>query len=316
MAVLVIHAGGTIGMAQGRRGFVPRDGVVEKALDTLRAIGELREDVGVHALRPLIDSANATPADWTRIARTMVDAHDSYDGFVVTHGTDTLAYTAAALCFALEGLRKPVIVTGAMLPLTVQGNDGVRNLSDALDAAQLAPAGVWVQFAGHRLHGARVRKTHSSALDAFAAAEDPMPPRVVADALRLVPYGTAEIAILSMAPGISQSVIAHALSVCDGVVLRCFGSGTVPNVAALSAGLAAAHARGVPVIAVSQCPEGRLALGTYAAGALLIDNGVVDGRDMTVEAAFAKVAHVLAYSDDPDARRNRLAARLCGEASA
>lgn len=303
-------------MALGRRGFAPRDGVVEAAIEALHADGELRATAKVLPLTPLIDSANATPADWSRIARALIKHHNEFDGFVVTHGTDTLAYTAAALCFALEGLRKPVIVTGSMLPLTVDGNDGIRNLSDALDAAQLAPAGVWVQFAGKRLHGARVRKTHSSALDAFDAPEDPMPPRLAGPAPRLWDYGAPDIAVLSMAPGVSQRVVGQVLDLCDGVVLRCFGSGTVPETPALASGLAAAFKRGAPVIAVSQCPEGRLALGTYAAGALLIDNGVVDGRDMTVEAAYAKLAHVLAYSTDPTTRRTRLGTILCGEGSA
>ena len=315
MAILVIHAGGTIGMKHSRRGFIPGDGVVEAAIERLRQSGELRADVSVLALNPLIDSANATPADWSRIATTIADNHARFDGFVVTHGTDTLAFTAAALCFALVGLSKPVLVTGSMLPLTVGGSDGVMNLSDALDAAQLAPSGVWVQFAGKRMHGARVRKTHSSAMDAFTAPLGSAPPLVPGPELRLCPYGAPDIAILSMAPGVSGRVVGAALNSCDGLVLRCSGSGTVPGMPELTNGLRHAQDRGAPIIAVSQCPEGRLALGTYAAGAVLIDNGVVDGRDITVEAAYAKLAHVLAYSDDPDVRRARLGRLLCGEAS-
>lgn len=118
MSTLVIHTGGTIGMVQTATGFAPATGVVEAALDTL----PVRSGLTVQTLDPLIDSANASPADWDRIAAIIAARHDEFDNFVITHGTDTLAYTAAALCFALEGLGKPVILTGAMLPLTVEGS--------------------------------------------------------------------------------------------------------------------------------------------------------------------------------------------------
>lgn len=315
MAILLIHAGGTIGMVRSGRGFAPKPGLLEKALQTLRDMGELRAEVDVQSLSPLIDSANASPADWSRIAVAVAAGLDKYEGVVVTHGTDTMAYTAAALCFALEGLRRPVVLTGAMLPLTVAGSDGLRNLADALDAAQLAPAGVWLQFAGRRMHGARVRKSHASNPAAFEAVEDPTPPRLPGKSLVVHPFGAPEVAVLSMAPGVSQKVIHAALGQCDGIVLRCYGSGTVPKSRALSEGLIAARDRGAPVIAVSQCPEGSIALGTYAAGAILVDAGVIDGRDMTVEAAYVKLRHVLAYSDDPAVRHARLGQLLCGEAT-
>lgn len=310
MAILLIHTGGTIGMIATPEGFAPASGVIE---GFLADHADASEGVEIRAFAPLIDSANATPADWDRIAREIATHYDAFDGFVVTHGTDTLAYTAGALCFALEGLGKPVIVTGAMLPLTVEGSDGGRNLLDALDAARSAEPGVWVQFGGRLLHGARVRKSHSRAFDAFNADPSEIPPRQPGAALRRHPIAPARIAVLAVAPGMEESLFEHAAQVCDGLVLRCYGSGTAPDTAGLRQALATAQARAIPVIAVSQCPEGGIALGTYAAGAVLRDHGVIDGRDMTVEAAFAKLNHALSFSPDRHAQQARLGRALCGE---
>ncbi|MGR3759220.1 asparaginase [Roseobacteraceae bacterium NS-SX3] len=306
-AILLIHTGGTIDMAETENGFAPAGGVVEKAVRKHSPAPD------VEVIAPLIDSANATPADWNRIAQSIAANHVAYDGFVVTHGTDTMAYTAAALCFALAGLDKPVILTGSMLPLTVAGNDGERNLADALAAAATAPAGVWLQFAGRLLHGARVRKTHSKAFDAFAAEPADMPPRAAAERLELRTYARQEISVLAVAPGVSGQVIEHAAACCAGLVLRCYGSGTVPESSSLRRALAAAQARQIPVVAVSQCPEGGMAFGTYAAAAILAEHGVIDGRDMTVEAAYAKLAHALSHGQTPAAVRSIIETPQCGE---
>ena len=308
MKPLLIHTGGTIGMVAGDTGYAPAEGVVEGFL-----AAHAPDAAELCLLSPLIDSANATPADWDRIAATIAERYADHDAFVVTHGTDTLAHTAAALCFALEGLDKPVILTGAMLPLSVGGSDGGRNLLDALDAARTAPAGVWVQFAGRRLHGARVRKSHSRAFDAFAADPSEIAPRRAGPTLLRHATAAAKVAFLSVAPGVPTDLFQHAAETCDGLVLRCYGSGTVPGTAGLAAALATARARAIPVLAVSQCPEGGMAIGTYAAAAILLEHGVIDGRDMTVEAAYAKMHYALAQTAAPESRRALLEGSLCGE---
>lgn len=313
MATLVIHTGGTIGMVRTKDGFAPQEGVVEEFLTNLSHEATTPATVDIQPITPLIDSANAAPADWDRIASAIVAAYDRYDAFVVTHGTDTLAYTAAALCFALEGLNKPVVVTGAMLPLTIEGTDGARNLTDALRSANTAPPGVWVQFAGRLLHGARVRKSHSRAFDAFAADPSDTAPVQSGKSLTLHRTGRAQLAVLAVTPGMSDELLAFAAARVDGLVLRCYGSGTAPETLGLSEALRTATTRGVPVVAVSQCPEGGMALGTYAAAAILRRNGVIDGRDMTVEAAYAKLTYVLARSSDPAQRTLWLTQALCGE---
>ena len=206
MTLLLIHAGGTIGMIQTSTGFAPAPGVVEDHIRDHIASGEL-PPVDIRLLEPLIDSANATPEDWDRIARIVHAEHDRYDAFVVTHGTDTLAYTSAALCYALEGLVKPVILTGSMLPLTVEGSDGPRNLRDAMKQAGTAPPGVRVQFAGRLLHGARTRKTHSRNLDAFAADPSDVAPRRPGSTLQLHSPAVADIAVLAVA-GIAATGVA------------------------------------------------------------------------------------------------------------
>lgn len=294
-------------------GFAPGDGVVEGCIEDLLRCGEVADEVTIRTITPQIDSANATPRDWNRVVRIIEQGYGHFDAFVVTHGTDTLAYTAAALCFALEGLAKPVIVTGSMLPLTVAGSDGRDNLREALNTARRAPAGVWVQFAGKLLQGCRVRKSHSRHFDAFAAEPTEVAPRHGGETLRCHAFGAHDVAVLAFAPGVSSRVFQLALRECDGVILRCYGSGTAPEHPDLAEGLKIAADRRIPVVAVSQCPEGGMALGTYAAGAILRDGGVIDGRDMTVEAAYAKLLFALSVSEEPDRQRSLLVAALCGE---
>lgn len=298
-------------MRAGPNGLEPSAGVLEAGLDALARAGIARGQTEVVQLDPLIDSANIRFADWNRIAAIIAAGQGRYAGFVVTHGTDTLAYTAAALSFALTGLTRPVVVTGSMLPLEAEGSDARRNLGDALLAAARAPAGVWVQFAGRLMHGARVRKAHSHAHDAFTAPPSDRPALRSGDLAHL-PYGAPDLAVLTMAPNTSPRAFAAALAFCDGAVLRVFGAGTIPNDPLIEQALLAAHARGALMMAVSQSDAGGVALGTYAAGAALARAGVVDGRAITVEAAYAKLAHAIAHGGQGGAREV-LARDLCGE---
>lgn len=307
MKVLLIHTGGTIAMAAGPLGLTPQDGVLETQL------AAMADQVEVMTLSPLIDSANATFRDWNRIAAAIEAGHAHYRGFVVTHGTDTLAFTAAALTFALAGLQKRVILTGSMLPFGAEGTDANRNLAEAVQAAQTAPAGVWVQFGGKLMHGARLRKTHSHALEAFAAEPSAKPPLIAAPDLIRTQYHTPQLAILSMAPSQSSTAQTAMLAACDGVVLRVYGAGTIPDDPSLLRALGVAQDNGVLMIAVSQSPLGGVALGTYAAGAALRTSGVIDGATITPEAAYAKLAHVLSHDAGYAAQRIRLETDLCGE---
>ncbi|MFQ1701565.1 asparaginase [Loktanella agnita] len=313
MRILLVHTGGTIGMCDTPNGFAPMAGVVEDAVQSLIASGECAADVMIHTLEPLIDSAQATPADWIRVAQCIHDASDASNGVVVTHGTDTLAYTAGALCLLLAGLDKPVIVTGAMLPLTVAGSDGLGNLRAALDAAGASKPGVWVQFAGRLLHGARVRKSHSSAFDAFAAETSEVAPLFAADHAGLNALSPQKVGVFSVTPGPCTDVLAFAVDHCDGLVLRCYGSGTAPDTLEMRAALGRARQRKIPVIAVSQCPEGGMKLGTYAAGQVMRDNNVVDGRDMTPEMAYVKMQVALSLHSTYQARCDFLVQNQVGE---
>jgi L-asparaginase len=310
---LLLHTGGTIGMVPTPRGLSPELGVVERAV--ARVLGGSGQDGSVRIVRlqPLIDSANATPADWNRLSAEIVARTHEFDGVVITHGTDTLAFTSSALTMALEGLGKPVILTGSMIPLEQPGSDGDRNLADALQVATEAEPGVWIQFAGKLLRGPRARKIHSSAHDAFSAMLSDRPPRRDGKTLTRHEYGEAELAVVPVAPGCAMDVIDYAMACCDGVVLRCYGSGTVPDDPVLEGALAKAAARGIPVVAVSETLAGGTSLGTYEAGAVLVRHGVIDGRDMTLEAAYAKLALALTTCPDLAAQRAFIETPLCGE---
>lgn len=313
MRILLIHTGGTIGMVPTPEGYAPQANLVERAVTGLTSDCDLDVCVDIVTANPLIDSASATPNEWNWLSDKICAHHDDYDAFVITHGTDTMAFTAAALCFALEGLRKPVILTGAMVPLSVEGSDGLRNLKDALSAPQIVKKGVWVQFAGRLLHGARVRKSHSIAYDAFTARPSHMPPWRPGTQLIQHRYSLFDVPILAVAPGMSEAVLQTSAEVADGIVLRCYGSGTHPSLVAFADALQTAMARAIPVLAVSQCADGGVQLGKYAAGAVLETHGVIDGRDLSTEAAYVKVLHSLSSRAQGLDLSGMLGEPICGE---
>lgn len=313
MSILLIHSGGTIGMEQTEHGFAPRAGVVQDAVKALQDAGEIAGPVEILRLDPLINSAEATPADWRRIAETIHQARESHEAFVVTHGADTLAWSAAALCLALPGLQKPVIVTGAMRPLTVEGSDGNDNLIAAMATARTAAPGVWVQFGGQTLHGARVRKFHSEGFDAFTDSPASAPPLVSADEPGLNEVRAHQVAVLSFTPGFCAGMLTHAAESCDGIILQCFGSGTGPDTPEIRAALEKARSRKVPVLAISLCTEGGIRLGTYAAGRFLHEGGVIAGGAMGQEMAFAKMQFALSLFTDFEEQRRYLGTACCGE---
>lgn len=275
---LVIHTGGTIGMVPSGAGLIPGTGVVEAAV-----AGRAR----VLTFDPLVDSAAIGPPQWNRL----LDLIEAEAGpVVVTHGTDTMTYTGAALSQALAGWPHPVILTGAMHPLGADG-DAEANLSLALDAAP--DAGIWLAFAGRFLPAGALLKDNSSTADAFRAVADIPEPRV----FQTRRFADRALGILTLSPGVSGPMIAPALGALDAAVLRVFGAGTIPPDPSIARVLGEAVRRGCRLRAVSACGTGGLTAGAYAAGAALWEAGVENGGLDTPEAALIRLW--LSLSEEP-----------------
>lgn len=293
--LLLINTGGTISMVPGLSGFEPKRSVAEDLARTIVQDERLGAVLDILSFEPLIDSADIAPADWNSLIDIVVEAHPTHDGIVITHGTDTLAYTSAALSFALDGLARPVIVTGAMRPAGGDGSDAIDNLAAALKAASGGPPGVWVQFAGRLMAGDRVVKVSSIDLDAFREIPLPQPraPERRSGAFSARHFGTPRIAVLTLSPGLAAEAFDSALAFLDGVVLRCFGSGTIPANPSFQEALSSRIRQGLTVLAVSQCEHGGVRPGEYSASSALRKLGVVDGGALTTEAAVAKLSLML-----------------------
>ncbi|MCG9097376.1 asparaginase [Laribacter hongkongensis] len=319
--ICFLYAGGTIGMQPTAHGLAPVPGVMNAALAPL-----LPADIDwtLAEYDPLIDSSNATPADWLRLARDIDTRRDAADGFVVLHGTDTLAHTASALACLLAGLGKPVAVTGSMRPLFEAGSDAPANIRLAVSAVRQAGlCEVVVPFAGRVWRGCRVRKAHSLADAAFVAPNDlPLfdaggwhPERFAAPSgvRRIVPESLPAVALVWLAPGatLDAAVATLALPHLAGAVLAGYGAGNVPD--ALAPHLLAAAGRGVVLATVTQAWQGAVAMGAYAASQALVAAGVVPLADMTPEAALARLTVLLATETDPQRVRQQLAGGRPGE---
>jgi len=323
--LLVLYTGGTIGMLQTPQGLAPAGGFearmrewLAQQADAPQVQWQLRE------LSPLLDSANMQQANWLAMRDAIVAAveRDGPAAVLLLHGTDPLAYSAAALSFLLLGLDVPVLLTGSMLPAGLPGSDAWANLDGALRVFDAGiAAGVQVYFNGKLLHGARTSKLRSEAFDAFAvqprqrdaAAADTLP----AALSYCQPRQPVNLAVVPVFPGLQAGHLRGVLdSGVQGLVLECYGSGTGPSDdEALLQVLQQARQRGVMLVAISQCPQGSVVFDTYAAGSRLRDAGLVSAGGMTREAALGKLFALLGAGLDVATAEHWFALDLCGEAA-
>ena len=275
MHLTLIETGGTICMTAGPNGLRPAPEKVAAALAQIAPGLTLDHQ----KLDPLIDSADLGPAIWNALLDRIAAAPGPV---IVTHGTDTMAFTGAALAAAGVGQGRAVVLTGSMHPLGLPGSDAEGNLALAIETALGAKPGLHLAFGGQVLPAGAVSKLDSQDAAAFAPAGDLAPPPAP-PARRFDIHQS--VGIVTLTPGLSPRALAAALGALDGAVLRVFGAGTMP--AALAETLMAA--KGKPMIAVSQCLKGGLEPGAYAAGAPLWAAGVENGGRMSAEQALARL---------------------------
>lgn len=331
--VWIAYTGGTIGMGRSERGWIPRPGWLEAEMARMPELhSEEMPSWELCEYEPLLDSSDMGPAEWLRIARDIADRHDDYDGFVVIHGTDTMAYTASALPFMLPGLAKPVVVTGSQIPLERVRSDGRSNLIAALQVAAFhGVPEVTLCFGSRLFRGCRATKIQADGLEAFHSPNfpalgrigidiamrwelvRPLPPR--GTALEAIPLTTARVGVLRLFPGISADLIRRVTAPpMEGLILETYGVGNAPtNQPGIRKALADATARGVIIVARTQCHIGRVDLGGYASGSDLLDAGVISGRDMTIEASLAKLSWLLGQDLDREGIARAMGENLRGE---
>lgn len=315
--VMIIYTGGTFGMAHDPHGvLVPFDFAL--ILEHLPALRNLSLALTVISFNNPIDSSNIQPAHWQTIARIIFENYHGHDGFVVLHGTDTMAFTASALSFMLDGLEKPVILTGAQLPISEPRSDARENLITSLEIAAarkekgaMVPE-VCIYFGDELIRGNRSKKTESMHFDAFqsenypalaragvkieynaAAIHNPASHR--ARPLKLRDKLDPSIAILKLFPGITEATVRALLGITGlkAVVLETYGSGNGPTTAWFIDLLKAAIGQGIIVLNISQCPGGMVVQGKYETSRVLQEIGVLSGGDMTTEAALTKLMVLL-----------------------
>lgn len=329
--VYIAYTGGTIGMKGVDGVYLPISGYLSERMVAMPELqrAELPEYT-LHEYAPLLDSANMTPADWERIGRDIIEHHDAYDGFVIIHGTDTMAYTASALSFMLGGLQKPVILTGSQIPLAEVRSDARENLiTSMLLAADYPIPEVCLYLSGKLLRGNRSRKVSASGFDAFDSPNFPPLGRVGVDIhiderlvlpfptapLRLQPLREVVIGTLRLFPGVSAALLRNVLQEpVEGFILETYGAGNAPVAnERLVAVLAEATSRGVIIVNCTQCLRGGVDMSGYATGHALREAGVTSGADMTPEAALGKLMVLLSRERTPEEVRKEMLENLRGE---
>ncbi len=307
-SVLVINTGGTFGMVETERGLAPVGDLQSRIRQLIPEAQEFSFDLT--ELDPLIDSSDLTPSDWGLMAEVICREMSNYSGFVVIHGTDTLAYTAAALSFIFNGCDKPVLITGSQIPLSAKNSDAPSNFLDSIAAIETDSQlkGVYVCFGGRLLLGSRVRKVDAQAFTAFDTPnlsgymefDHPVAQKPTA----LPVFKDRAVATLLIYPGIPASLI-DTLSEdpeVEAILLLSFGSGNLPSFSTdFTAGVKRATERGKLIVNLTQCLRGKVIQGAYATGSVLAEVGALPGYDLTPEAAFARMHYLLATSDNKKA---------------
>ena len=337
--VLLIYTGGTIGMNRN-----PQTGALEPFdfEHLIQNVPELRQfdiEIDTCQFQPLIDSSDMSPMRWTELSHCIADHYDGYDGFVVLHGTDTMAYTASALSYMLANLTKPVIFTGSQLPIGQLRTDGKENLITSIEIAAakddkgraMVPE-VGIYFGGHLLRGNRTTKQSAEEFNAFESFNYPH----LVDAGVNITYHRERmltpdwqqpmtphyrldnnVIIFSIFPGIREDLIRHIIHTPNlkAVVMRTFGSGNAPQCPWLLNALREGTRNGKVIVNISQCMQGAVEMSRYDCGYHLQEAGVISGRDATVESAVTKLMFLQARYDDPEQIRQLMQQSLRGEMS-
>ena len=329
--VLIIYTGGTIGMKKTEKGYAPVSGFLNEAISSISDMkADPAPDWTLYEMSPLLDSSDITVKEWNNIARIIYENYEEYDGFVVLHGTDTMAYTASALSFILDGLDKPVVLTGSQIPLSEIRSDGRDNLvTSLLIAGEGVVREVCLYFSGKLLRGNRAVKMSADRLVAFDSPNyphladvgitikynTPAIRKYKADRLIMQPLMDVPIGVLKVFPGIQfglfESIMTKKLS---GIVLETFGAGNIPSDGgALIPIISKAFESGSVITVCSQCPSGTVTLGAYETSSALKAAGAVSGMDMTTEAAVAKLYYLFSLGISKDEIKEKMEQSLRGE---
>ncbi len=339
-AILLIYTGGTIGMKEDPMSQALKPFNFSQILEEVPELAKFAYRIDSFTFTPLIDSSDMEPSMWLSLAGLIEEKYDEYDGFVVLHGTDTMAYSASALSFMIEGLTKPVIFTGSQLPIGIPRTDGKENLISAVEIAAakdseghaLVPE-VCICFDNILMRGNRATKANS---DNFRAFQSPnFPP--LAEAGINIRYNSrlikkpldwdsrpvfhknldTRVSILKMHPGITPQIVRAIL--CDkdtrAIIIETYGAGNAPSKDWFISILKEASRTGKILLNVTQCIAGSVNMDIYATGKCLKDAGVVNGYDSTTESALGKLFYLLGYFGDNSEVKLGLETDLRGEIS-
>lgn len=335
--IFIIYTGGTIGMIENQQTGALEPFDFDYLIDNVPKVKMLNYEIEHIQVNPPIDSSDMSPERWTEIALHIRDNYCKYDGFVVLHGTDTMAYTASALSFMLANLRKPVIITGSQLPIGEVRTDGEENLITALQIAAATNADgspkvqeVAILFENYLWRGNRATKMSADNFNAFKSNnypplakiglginfnDDAMLHHNSMEQMEMRGRMDTNVMFIDLYPGIRESTLRHQLATpgVKGIVLKTFGAGNTPTAQWFVDALSEAMARGIVIVNVTQCVNGGVHEKRYVSSDRLASIGVVSGHDITSEAAITKLMYLFGLGLDSDNVKLMMNNSLAGE---